>query len=360
MYVPRHLRADALWKSMKTGKKETHLLLTGGGSLGGFQAGQLVSLLLGAKATSLLTPERAEAYLSGEDEALDILKVMPKAWFKIASISGVSAGACNLAILGSSLAKGQEKVNRLDAAAHLILFWLQDVPSMPSQLFHGRFHAMSKMPTSMRGWLDYMDLFTKAVPAEINPIIQAVEKHANFNLIRESNLPLYVAVTDISADKPVILTNQNLEARMIAASGAIDEWGMQSVEGLGEGAYHHNPFMHFLADEDERSDEDPDCVLMLRLDHNLVGSKSRSQEARQAASMVKTFHAPIKRDIERIRRKNKKEGRVIRLFESGLKRSYRFKPEDKANTDQAFLVQAFVAGLQEGLGLLAGNFKKRI
>ncbi len=360
MYVPKHLRADVLWKNMKVGKRKTHLYLTGGGALGSFQAGQLIGLLLGAEAVKLFTLERAENFLLRTDDMQDILKAMPEAWFKLSSLSGVSAGACNLAILGTYLSQGQGKLNRLEAAVHLIIFWLKDVPSMPSQLFYGRFYAMGKLPTNMKSWLSYMNLMTKPVPAEINPIIHAVEKHADFDRIRTSSMPMYVAVTDVISDSPLILTNQNLDARMIAASGAIEEWGMQAVDGLGEGAYHHNPYMPFLHDDKERSDKDPECALLLRLDHGLVAPKKRTSETRMAASTVKMFHAPVKRDIDLIRRKNKKEGRVLRLFESGLKRSHKFSPEDKADTSADFLSKALAMGLAEGIKLLNGMPYKRI
>lgn len=361
MYVPKRLRADALWRDLRAGQRDLHLLLTGGGALGAFQAGQLIVLLLGEEAAYMLTLERAKAMLSKQHDAADIAEVMPDVWFNLVSLSGVSAGACNLAIVGSALAHSQGKLERLEAAARLLQFWLSDVPSMPSQLFYGRFSAMSKLPVTMAGWLNYMDLMTKAIPAEINPIMQAVEKHADFKKIQQSKLKMFVAVTDIARDTPVVLTNTALTARMIAASGAIDQWGMQPVDGLGEGAYHHNPFMPFLEEAHGGTVDAPICALLLRLDHNLVAPKKRDSQTQAVSSLVKVFHAPIKRDIERIRRVNARPtGRVLRLFESGLQRRYGFTAQDKGNTDADFTRHALDCGIKEGISMLKNMPKKRV
>ena len=216
----------------KNQKKKVAIALQGGGAHGSFAWGVLHRLL--------------------ENENIEIL-----------GVSGTSAGAMNSAAVIQGLTKGGNK----EAIKTLNDYWeamakVSKAASSPyaPTLFDKacKYHNLERSPSYFM--MEYMQFFLSPYefnPLNKNPFLDFISDFFDFEAVRNSNLGLYLATTEVQTGKIKIWDNKKFSPDVLMASACLP-FLYQAVEIEGkyywDGGYIANPAIYPLMDGCDTSD----------------------------------------------------------------------------------------------------------
>lgn len=232
--------------------KKINLALQGGGAHGAFTWGVLDQLLA--------------------DERLEI-----------AGLSGASAGALNAVMVADGLARG----GREEARQRLGEFWRAtsaggDLPAVQRAVADRLFSMMPFAATPVQNWLEAMSHYFSPYelnPLNINPLKDLIDRFVDFDAVRASGVPVFIAATNVHTGRLRIFSGDALSADAVMASAALP-FMFRAVEIDGvpywDGGYMGNPaifpFLH---------ETDADDVLVVQ-----INPVSRSTTPRTSAEIV--------------------------------------------------------------------------
>jgi len=217
-------------KSPDSGIRKINLALQGGGAHGAFTWGVLDHLLA--------------------DERLEI-----------AGMSGASAGALNAVMVADGLARG----GRDEARKRLADFWRAasaggDLPPMQRAVADRLFSLMPFAATPMQNWFEAMSRYFSPYelnPLNINPLKDLIARFVDFEAVRTSGLPVFLAATNIHTGRLRIFSGDAISADAVMASAALPfMFRAVEIDGIPywDGGYMGNPaifpFLHATDAED--------------------------------------------------------------------------------------------------------------
>ena len=197
--------------------RKVNLALQGGGAHGAFTWGVLDQLLADGRLT-------------------------------ITGLSGASAGAVNAVMVADGLARGgpEEARNRLAA------FWRAasaggDLPPVQRAVADRLFSLMPFATPPMRGWFETMARYFSPYdlnPLNINPLKDLITRFVDFDAVREGDLALYIAATNVHTGRLTLFAREAITADAVMASAALP-FLFRAVEIDGvpywDGGYMGNP-----------------------------------------------------------------------------------------------------------------------
>jgi len=212
------------------GVKKINLALQGGGAHGAFTWGVLDHLLA--------------------DDRLEIV-----------GLSGASAGALNAVMVADGLARG----GRDEARQRLAAFWRGvsvggDLPPLQRAVTDRLFSLMPFAATPVQSWFETMAHYFSPYelnPLNINPLKDMIGRFVDFDAVRASDMPVFVAATNVHTGRLRIFSGDSLSADAVMASAALP-FLFRAVEIDGvpywDGGYMGNPaifpFLHSTESED--------------------------------------------------------------------------------------------------------------
>ncbi len=166
----------------------------------------------------------------------------------ISGLSGASAGAVNAVLVMDGLARG----GPAEARQRLADFWRAasaggDLPPMQRAVTDRLFSFMPFGATSMADWFTAMSRYFSPYelnPLNINPLKDLIGRFVDFDLVRQSPLPLFVATTNVHTGRLRLFSREKVTADVVMASAALP-FLFQAVEidgvPLWDGGYLGNP-----------------------------------------------------------------------------------------------------------------------
>jgi NTE family protein len=258
------------------GRKRINLALQGGGAHGAFTWGVL-------------------------DELLNDSRI------EIEGMSGTSAGAINAVMVADGLVRGGPE----EARKRLADFWRAasrdgDLSKLNRAISDRLFSLIPIAGTPMQVWFDTMSRYLSPYdlnPLNINPLRDLIVRFVDFDVVRKSELQLFIAATNVHSGRLRIFSRDQIDADAVMASAALP-YVFRAVEIGGvpywDGGYTANPpiFPFFRTTETED-------VLVVQINPVLRPSTPRSaqeivnriNEISFNASLVSEFRA-----IEFVRR----------------------------------------------------------
>ena len=271
-------RPSASKKSPKPngGKKKINLALQGGGAHGAFTWGVL---------DELLNDERIE----------------------IEGMSGTSAGAVNAIMVADGLARG----GREEARKRLADFWRAasrdgDMSKLNRAISERLFSLIPIAVTPFQPWFDAMSRMLSPYdlnPLNINPLNDLIVRFVDFDAVRNSGMPLFIAATNVHTGRLRVFPREKINAEAVMASAALP-FVFRAVEIEGEpywdGGYTSNPPICPFFRTTETED-----VLVVQINPVVrVGEPHSAQEIMNRVNEI-TFNASLiaeYRAIEFVRR----------------------------------------------------------
>jgi len=271
-------RPSASKKSPKPngGKKKINLALQGGGAHGAFTWGVL---------DELLNDERIE----------------------IEGMSGTSAGAVNAIMVADGLARG----GREEARKRLADFWRAasrdgDMSKLNRAISERLFSLIPIAVTPFQPWFDAMSRMLSPYdlnPLNINPLNDLIVRFVDFDAVRNSGMPLFIAATNVHTGRLRVFPREKINAEAVMASAALP-FVFRAVEIEGEpywdGGYTANPPIYPFFRTTETED-----VLVVQINPVVrVGEPHSAQEIMNRVNEI-TFNASLiaeYRAIEFVRR----------------------------------------------------------
>jgi NTE family protein len=217
----------------------------------------------------------------------------------IAAVSGASAGAVNGVLLAAGLAEG----GRAGARAKLESFWtaLARMPGAVLASKAGDVGAGLGHPVSPAMLIDLAARVMspyQANPLGLNPLRELLSSLIDFESLRRSPLPLYIAATEVASGNGRLFTTAEISLDVVLASACLPHLH-HAVEIGGrhywDGGYSANPPLIALAAGGHTGD-----TLFVQL--MPVGRESLPTQAGEIAEHVNNivFAAPLRREIGRI------------------------------------------------------------
>jgi len=271
-------RPSASKKSPKAdgGKKKINLALQGGGAHGAFTWGVL---------DELLNDERIE----------------------IEGMSGTSAGAVNAIMVADGLVRG----GREEAKKRLADFWRAasrdgDMSKLNRAISERLFSLIPIAVTPFQPWFDAMSRMLSPYdlnPLNINPLNDLIVRFVDFDAVRGSGIPLFIAATNVHTGRLRVFPREKINAEAVMASAALP-FVFRAVEIDGEpywdGGYTANPPIYPFFRTTETED-----VLVVQINPVVrVGEPHSAQEIMNRVNEI-TFNASLiaeYRAIEFVRR----------------------------------------------------------
>lgn len=182
--------------------------------------------------------------------------------FRVAAVSGTSAGALNAAALVQGLAEG-------DASARLTALWAAvgersplrgaDMPDSPfDPLFDG---LTERWIEAARNWGRFVSPYSPALPSA-NLLQDVVEAVIDFDRLGGAATPLFVSATNVRTGDLRVFSGAEIDARALLASACLPDL-FRAVEIDGEaywdGGYLGNPTLEPLL---ELEDGPADIVIV--------------------------------------------------------------------------------------------------
>jgi NTE family protein len=212
-----------------TGKKRINLALQGGGAHGAFTWGVL-------------------------DELFDDGRV------ELEGISGTSAGAVNAVMVADGLAHG----GPAEARKRLSDFWRAasrdgDMSKLNRAISDRLFSLVPIVGMPMQMWYDTMSRYLSPYdlnPLNINPLRDLIARFIDFDVVRKSELQLFIAATNVHTGRLRVFSRDKIDADAVMASAALP-YVFRAVEIDGvpywDGGYTANPpiFPFFRTTETE-------------------------------------------------------------------------------------------------------------
>jgi NTE family protein len=259
-------RPSASKKSPKPngGKKKINLALQGGGAHGAFTWGVL---------DELLNDERIE----------------------IEGMSGTSAGAINAIMVADGLARG----GREEARKRLADFWRAasrdgDMSKLNRVISERLFSLIPIAVTPFQPWFDAMSRMLSPYdlnPLNINPLNDLIVRFVDFDAVRNSGIPLFIAATNVHTGRLRVFPREKINAEAVMASAALP-FVFRAVEIEGEpywdGGYTANPPIYPFFRTTETED-----VLVVQINPVVrVGEPHSAQEIMNRVNEI-TFNASL-------------------------------------------------------------------
>ena len=203
--------------SSPTATRKVNLALQGGGAHGAFTWGVLDQLLADGRLT-------------------------------ITGISGASAGAVNAVMVADGLARGGPE----EARKRLAAFWRAasaggDLPPVQRAVADRLFSLMPFAASPIRGWFEAMARYFSPYdlnPLNINPLKDLIARFVDFDAVREADLALYIAATNVHTGRLTLFSREAITADAVMASAALP-FLFRAVEIDGvpywDGGYMGNP-----------------------------------------------------------------------------------------------------------------------
>jgi NTE family protein len=212
--ITRALRRS---KAPASGKKRINLALQGGGAHGAFTWGVLDQLL--------------------EDDRIEI-----------EGMSGTSAGAVNAVMVADGLARG----GPAEARKRLADFWRSasrdgDMSKLSRAISDRLFSLIPIAGGPLQAWFDTMSNYLSPYdlnPLNINPLHDLIVRFVDFEAIRKTDIPLFIAATNVQTGRLRVFTRDQIDADAVMASAALP-YVFRAVEIDGvpywDGGYTANP-----------------------------------------------------------------------------------------------------------------------
>ncbi len=325
----------------KDGKKKINLALQGGGAHGAFTWGVL---------DELLNDERIE----------------------IEGMSGTSAGAVNAIMVADGLARG----GREEARKRLADFWRAasrdgDMSTLNRAISERLFSLIPIAVTPFQPWFDAMSRMLSPYdlnPLNINPLNDLIVRFVDFDAVRGSGIPLFIAATNVHTGRLRVFPRDRINAEAVMASAALP-FVFRAVEIEGEpywdGGYTSNPPIYPFFRTTETED-----VLVVQINPVVrTGEPHSAQEIMNRVNEI-TFNASLiaeYRAIEFVRRLID-EGALKRGMGPGEYRRInvhrvdlgfigrKLTPASRLNTDFDFFEMLHRAGQRAGRRFLDQHF----
>jgi NTE family protein len=258
------------------GKKRINLALQGGGAHGAFTWGVLDELL--------------------HDSRLEI-----------EGMSGTSAGAVNAVMIADGLARGGPE----EARKRLAEFWRAASRDGDMSKLNRAFadRLFSLIPIAVSPFLPWFDAMSRKLspydlnPLNINPLRDLIVRFVDFDAVRNSGIPLFIAATNVHTGRLRVFPRDKIDADAVMASAALPHV-FQAVEIDGvpywDGGYTANPPIYPFFRTTETED-----VLVVQINPVLRPSTPRSSEEITNRINEITFNASLVaeyRAIEFVRR----------------------------------------------------------
>jgi NTE family protein len=198
-------------------KKRINLALQGGGAHGAFTWGVIDELL--------------------EDGRLEI-----------EGMSGTSAGAVNAVMVADGLTRGGPE----EARKRLSDFWRAasrdgDMSKLDRAIANRLFSLIPIAVTPFKPWFDAISRTVSPYdlnPLNINPLRDLIVRFVDFDAVRNSGIPLFVAATNVHTGRLRIFSREGIDADAVMASAALP-YVFRAVEIDGvpywDGGYSSNP-----------------------------------------------------------------------------------------------------------------------
>ena len=198
------------------GKKRINLALQGGGAHGAFTWGVLDELLSDGR-------------------------------IEIEGMSGTSAGAVNAVMVADGLAGGPE-----EAIKRLADFWRAasrdgDLSKLNRVVSDRLFSLIPLAVSPFQPWFDAMSRNLSPYdlnPLNINPLKDLIVRFVDFDAIRKSDIPLFIAATNVQTGKLRVFPREKIDADAVMASAALPfVFRAVEIEGVPywDGGYTANP-----------------------------------------------------------------------------------------------------------------------
>jgi len=178
----------------------------------------------------------------------------------IAGLSGTSAGALNAVMIADGLARG----GRDEARKRLAEFWRAastggNLPAV-QRAVTDRLFSILPLTSSLQDWFETVARYFSPYdlnPLNINPLKELIERFVDFSAVRASQLPLFIAATNVHTGRLKIFSRDAINADAVMASAALP-FLFQAVEidkvPYWDGGYLSNPpifpFLSTTAAED--------------------------------------------------------------------------------------------------------------
>jgi NTE family protein len=211
------------------GKKRINLALQGGGAHGAFTWGVLEELLHDGR-------------------------------IGIEGMSGASAGAINAVIAADGLARGGPE----EARKRLSEFWRAashdgDLSNFQRAMADRLFSLVPIAASPMQAWFSTVSRYLSPYdlnPLNINPLKSLIVRFVDFDAVRNSGMPLFIAATNVHTGRLRVFSREQINADAMMASAALP-YVFHAVEIDGvpywDGGYTANPpiFPFFRTTETE-------------------------------------------------------------------------------------------------------------
>lgn len=167
---------------------------------------------------------------------------------EITGISGASAGAINAVMVADGLARG----GRDEARKRLADFWRAasaggDLPPMQRAVADRLFTLMPFAITPIQNWFEAMSHYFSPYelnPLNINPLKDLIARFVDFDAVRNSDLALFIATTNVHTGRLKLFPREKITAEVVMASAALP-FLFQAVEiddvPYWDGGYMGNP-----------------------------------------------------------------------------------------------------------------------
>jgi NTE family protein len=263
-------------KKAANGKKRINLALQGGGAHGAFTWGVLDELLHDGR-------------------------------IEIEGMSGTSAGAVNAVMVADGLARGGPE----EARKRLSDFWRAasrdgDMSKLNRVIADRLFSLIPIAVTPFQPWFDAMSRNLSPYdlnPLNINPLRDLIARFVDFDLLKKSDIPLFIAATNVQTGRLRVFPREKIDADAVMASAALP-YVFKAVEIDGvpywDGGYTANPPIYPFFRSTETED-----VLVVQI--NPVMRAATPHSAQEISNRVNeiTFNASLiaeYRAIEFVRR----------------------------------------------------------
>jgi NTE family protein len=329
-------------KKAANGKKRINLALQGGGAHGAFTWGVLDELLHDGR-------------------------------IEIEGMSGTSAGAVNAVMVADGLARGGPE----EARKRLSDFWRAasrdgDMSKLNRVISERLFSLIPIAGTPMQAWFDTMSSYFSPYdlnPLNINPLKDLIERFVDFDAVRKSEMPLFIAATNVHTGKLRVFPREKIDANALMASAALP-YVFKAVEIDGvpywDGGYTANPPIYPFFRSTDTED-----VLVVQINPVLRASTPHSSQEIVNRINEITFNASLiseYRAIEFVRRLID-EGALKRGTGPGEYRRInvhrvdlgfigkKLTPASRLNTDFDFFEMLHRAGRRAGRRFLDRHFE---
>lgn len=323
------------------GKKKLNLALQGGGAHGAFTWGVLDELL--------------------QDKRIDI-----------EGMSGTSAGAVNAVMVADGLARGGPE----EARKRLADFWRAasrdgDMSKLGRAISDRLFSLVPIAAGPLQAWFDTLSSYLSPYdlnPLNINPLRDLIVRFVDFEAIRKTDIPLFIAATNVQTGRLRVFARDKIDADAVMASAALP-YVFRAVEIDGvpywDGGYTSNPPIYPFFRTTETED-----VLVVQINPVLRPSTPHSaQEIMNRVNEI-TFNASLiaeYRAIEFVRRlidqgalkRGTGPGEYRRINVHRIDLGFigkKLTPQSRLNTDFDFFEMLHRAGRRAGRRFLDRHF----